>query len=99
MTPDEMDEILNRIRVGERVDHYETRRLRKNGATITASLNLLEDATATGSGPRPSSASSNATAAASGPKAPSARAPPSTSPSTPHSQPDSPSSPRFPLPP
>src|ERR1700689_2676272 len=38
--PDEMDEILNRIRVGERVDHYETRRLRKDGATITVSLTV-----------------------------------------------------------
>ena len=38
--PDEMDEILNRIRIGERVDHYETRRLRKDGATITVSLTV-----------------------------------------------------------
>jgi PAS domain S-box-containing protein len=38
--PDEMDEILNRIRVGERVDHYETRRRRKDGATIRVSLTV-----------------------------------------------------------
>jgi len=38
--PDEMDEILNRIRVGGRVDHLETRRLRKGGATITVSLTV-----------------------------------------------------------
>jgi PAS domain S-box-containing protein len=31
--PDEMDEILNRIRAGERVDHYETRRRRKDGVS------------------------------------------------------------------
>jgi PAS domain S-box-containing protein len=38
--PDEMDEILNRIRAGERVDHYETRRRTKDGATITVSLTV-----------------------------------------------------------
>ncbi len=38
--PDEMDEILNRIRVGKRVDHYETRRRRKDGAIITVSLTV-----------------------------------------------------------
>jgi PAS domain S-box-containing protein len=38
--PDEMDGILNRIRVGERVDHYETRRRRKDGSTITVSLTV-----------------------------------------------------------
>ena len=38
--PDEMDEILNRIRTGERVDHYETRRRRKDGVTITVSLTV-----------------------------------------------------------
>jgi len=38
--PGEMDEILNRIRVGERVDHYETRRRRKDGATIAISLTV-----------------------------------------------------------
>jgi len=38
--PGEMDEILNRIRVGERVDHYETRRRRKDGATIAVSLTV-----------------------------------------------------------
>jgi PAS domain S-box-containing protein len=38
--PDEMDEILNRIRVGERVDHYETRRRRKDGVTIAVSLTV-----------------------------------------------------------
>jgi PAS domain S-box-containing protein len=38
--PDEMDEILNRIRAGERVDHYETRRRRKDGVTIAVSLTV-----------------------------------------------------------
>src|SRR6204780_4920899 len=38
--PDEMDEILNRIRVGGRGDHYETRRRTKDGATITVSLTV-----------------------------------------------------------
>src|SRR5580658_1896380 len=38
--PNEMDEILDRIRVGERVEHYETRRRRKDGATIAISLTV-----------------------------------------------------------
>jgi PAS domain S-box-containing protein len=38
--PDEMGEILNRIRAGERVDHYETRRRRKDGVTIAVSLTV-----------------------------------------------------------
>jgi len=38
--PNEMDKILDRIRVGERVDHYETRRRRKDGATIAISLTV-----------------------------------------------------------
>jgi PAS domain S-box-containing protein len=38
--PDEMEEILNRIRIGERVDHYETRRRRKDGAIIAVSLTV-----------------------------------------------------------
>jgi len=38
--PNEMDEILDRIRVGERVDHYETTRRRKDGATIVVSLTV-----------------------------------------------------------
>jgi PAS domain S-box-containing protein len=38
--PDEMDEILNRIRGGERVEHYETTRRRKDGAIITVSLTV-----------------------------------------------------------
>jgi len=38
--PNEMEEILDRIRVGERVDHYETRRRRKDGATIAVSLTV-----------------------------------------------------------
>jgi len=36
----EMDKILDRIRAGERVDHYETRRRRKDGATIAISLTV-----------------------------------------------------------
>ena len=36
--PDEMAEILDRIRAGERVDHCETTRRRKDGATIEISL-------------------------------------------------------------
>ena len=38
--PNEMDEIMDRIRIGERVDHYETRRRRKDGATIAISLTV-----------------------------------------------------------
>jgi PAS domain S-box-containing protein len=45
--PNEMTEILDRIRTGERVDHYETTRLRKDGATIALSLTVspIHDAT------------------------------------------------------
>ena len=38
--PDEMAEILGRIRIGERVGHYETTRRRKDGATIEISLTV-----------------------------------------------------------
>ena len=38
--PDEMAEILDRIRIGERVDHYETTRRRKDGATVAISLTV-----------------------------------------------------------
>jgi PAS domain S-box-containing protein len=38
--PDEMDEIMDRIRAGERADHYETMRRRKDGATIAVSLTV-----------------------------------------------------------
>ena len=38
--PDEMAEIVDRIRAGERVDHYETTRRRKDGATIEISLTV-----------------------------------------------------------
>ena len=38
--PDEMAEILDRIRIGERVGHYETTRRRKDGATIEISLTV-----------------------------------------------------------
>jgi PAS domain S-box-containing protein len=38
--PDEMAEILDRIRTGERVDHYETTRRRKDGATIEIALTV-----------------------------------------------------------
>ena len=37
---DEMARILGRIRSGERVDHHETTRLRKNGTTIAISLTV-----------------------------------------------------------
>ena len=40
--PDEMDEIMDRIRAGERADHYETVRRRKDGATIAVSLSNRE---------------------------------------------------------
>jgi PAS domain S-box-containing protein len=36
----EETEILKRLRSGERVDHYETTRLRKNGSTIIVSLTI-----------------------------------------------------------
>jgi PAS domain S-box-containing protein len=38
--PDEMAEILNRIRIGERVGHYETTRRVKDGTTIAISLTV-----------------------------------------------------------
>ena len=38
--PDEMAETLDGIRIGERVDHYETTRRRKDGATVAISLTV-----------------------------------------------------------
>jgi PAS domain S-box-containing protein len=38
--PDEMQEILNRIRRGERVEHFETMRRRKDGAIVPVSLTV-----------------------------------------------------------
>ncbi len=38
--PDEMDVILEKIRRGERVEHYETMRVRKDGRTISISLTV-----------------------------------------------------------
>jgi PAS domain S-box-containing protein len=38
--PDEMTEILGRIRGGERIEHYETMRVRKDGKTIAVSLTV-----------------------------------------------------------
>jgi PAS domain S-box-containing protein len=38
--PDEMDVILARIRQGERVEHYETMRVRKDGRTISVSMTV-----------------------------------------------------------
>ncbi len=38
--PDEMDGILARIRQGERVEHYETMRVRKDGRAISISLTV-----------------------------------------------------------
>jgi len=38
--PDEMNDILRRIRQGKRVDHYETTRTRKDGRQITVSLTV-----------------------------------------------------------
>jgi PAS domain S-box-containing protein len=38
--PNEMDEILARIRNGERVEHYETARIRKDGSSISVSLTV-----------------------------------------------------------
>src|SRR5579863_6816820 len=45
--PDEMAEILDRIRIGERVGHYETTQRGKDGATIAISLTVspIHDAT------------------------------------------------------
>ncbi|MFA5891264.1 MAG: PAS domain S-box protein, partial [Actinomycetota bacterium] len=37
---DEMVNILNRIRTGHRIDHYETTRVRKNGSTVAVSLTV-----------------------------------------------------------
>ncbi|MFA5786494.1 MAG: PAS domain S-box protein, partial [Actinomycetota bacterium] len=37
---DEMVDILQRIRDGQRVDHYETVRVRKDGSTVTVSLTV-----------------------------------------------------------
>jgi PAS domain S-box-containing protein len=51
MPPDrasEMVEILDRIRIGERVGHYETTRRRKDGATIAISLTVSPIYDATG---------------------------------------------------
>ncbi len=45
--PEEMDEILEKIRKGERVEHYETVRVRKDGRRISISLSvspILDDA-------------------------------------------------------
>jgi PAS domain S-box-containing protein len=38
--PDEMEDILARIRRGERIEHYETKRLRKDGTPISVSLTV-----------------------------------------------------------
>ncbi|MGH9661519.1 MAG: PAS domain S-box protein, partial [Bryobacteraceae bacterium] len=38
--PDEMDEILAKIRDGQRVEHYETLRVRKDGKAISVSLTV-----------------------------------------------------------
>jgi PAS domain S-box-containing protein len=38
--PEEMDEILQRIRNGERVEHYETVRVRKDGRRISISITV-----------------------------------------------------------
>src|SRR5690242_17052691 len=38
--PEEMDEILEKIRRGERVEHYETVRVRKDGRRISISLSV-----------------------------------------------------------
>ena len=38
--PDEMDQILARIKAGQRVDHYETVRVRKDGRAIDVSLTV-----------------------------------------------------------
>jgi diguanylate cyclase (GGDEF)-like protein/PAS domain S-box-containing protein len=40
LRPDEMPQILQKIRRGERVDHYETERLRKNGEVFAVSLTV-----------------------------------------------------------
>jgi PAS domain S-box-containing protein len=36
----EEDEILRKLRIGERIDHYETTRLRKDGSTIEVSVTI-----------------------------------------------------------
>jgi PAS domain S-box-containing protein len=46
--PNEMVEILDRLRIGERLDHYETTRLRKDGTTIAISLTASPILDATG---------------------------------------------------
>jgi PAS domain S-box-containing protein len=46
--PDELAEILDRIRAGERVEHYETTRVRKDGKTIAVSLTVSPIADAAG---------------------------------------------------
>src|SRR5258708_13864428 len=38
--PDDMHEILDRIRGGEQVEHYETTRMRKDGELIAVSLTV-----------------------------------------------------------
>ena len=38
--PEEADEILDRIRKGERIEHHETRRMRKDGRAISISLTV-----------------------------------------------------------
>lgn len=47
--PEEMTEILDRIRAGERVEHFETMRLRKDGTRIAVSLTVspIQDAQGT----------------------------------------------------
>ena len=39
-TPDEMPEILRRLRAGERIDHFETQRRRKDGTLVHISLTV-----------------------------------------------------------
>jgi PAS domain S-box-containing protein len=46
--PNEMVEILDRIRAGERTDHYDTTRRRKDGAIIAISLTVSPIYDATG---------------------------------------------------
>ncbi|HKT68963.1 MAG TPA: PAS domain S-box protein [Terriglobales bacterium] len=38
--PDDTPEIMRRLRLGERIEHYETRRQAKNGAVLTVSLTI-----------------------------------------------------------
>jgi PAS domain S-box-containing protein len=38
----EMDEILGEIGAGERVDHYQTKRLKKDGSAISISLTIAD---------------------------------------------------------